>query len=351
MSDEVKVYKPETIKDTPFPQEEGEGLETSQKTGVVYTPQTIRDQPFPIARISNELISSVLNTKTKKILGEFTFTPSGALKIGDYQEGEAGQINISPDGIVARNTDGETTFSLDGDTGDATFLGTVRAGSLISDSTIEGGAININDVFLVDADGNVTMLAGSLNINDKFIVDTNGNVTINTGQITLKDEDEETVIDAKGLVSATSFPQSNVITTGLNQKITTAESDWTDITNASFTFSLDRTALVLVMAKVTYWVTRDSGAGDFGGDALIRFNVDTVGQAGRIWSRGIYDSGTTDSRGTIGGNIGTTSYMQFLSTLGAGSHTIKMEGTCNVASGDPALNIYNYYLSYIIFGK
>jgi len=134
MSD-VKVYKPQTIKDTPFPNTDEVGLETSQEKGVTYGPSTIKDQPFPIAKTSSNLISSALNTKSRKVLGEFTFALRGAFQVGKYEEGVSGDLRISPDGITARNSSGETTFALDGDTGDAVFSGTITA------STIIGGTI------------------------------------------------------------------------------------------------------------------------------------------------------------------------------------------------------------------
>jgi len=170
--------------------------------------------------------------------------------------------------------------------------------------------------------------------------------------IQIQDEDSTTVIDAKGLVSATSFPQSGVTSDNLNQNITTAEPNWTDITGATFTFSLDRSALVLVMAKVTYWIERDTGSGDYGGDPLIIIDIDgAVDYSSRIWSRGFYADLVTDHRGIVGSTIATTSSMHRLKILSSGSHTIKLKGTINVVTGDPKLNIYNYHFSYIVFGK
>jgi len=132
---DVKVYKPKTIKDSPFPQESEAGLETSKEKGVTYGPSTIKDQPFPTPVTASNLVSSALNTKSKKILGEFSFAFKGAFQVGKYKEGVSGDLRISPDGITARNLSGETTFALDGTTGDAIFSGTVVA------STIIGGDI------------------------------------------------------------------------------------------------------------------------------------------------------------------------------------------------------------------
>lgn len=134
-----KVYHQETIKDTAFPQEDGSILDTNQASSSgVFSPTEIKDNPFPDLKTANELLSNVLNTKSQKILGEFQFTRYGAIQVGTYEAGKSGDIRISPNGIVARNLSSETTFALDGDTGDATFKGTVRASTFISSNIITG---------------------------------------------------------------------------------------------------------------------------------------------------------------------------------------------------------------------
>lgn len=135
-----KIYTPEVIPDTPFPVQDNAGSVTEVQavsTNQVYSPATIPDVPFRMLNISDEVISTQFNTKTKKIIGGFTFTPTGSIQIGDYQNGEAGDIRISPIGIIARDVFGNPTFLLDGDTGDALFKGTLQAGTLIGgDSTV-----------------------------------------------------------------------------------------------------------------------------------------------------------------------------------------------------------------------
>jgi hypothetical protein len=82
--------------------------------------------------IIKDIINSNLDTQSARILGEFDFGASGAIQIGEYSAGVSGDIKISPVGIVARNTAGATTFAIDGETGGATFLGTVSAGAIIA---------------------------------------------------------------------------------------------------------------------------------------------------------------------------------------------------------------------------
>lgn len=146
--DDIKVYKPIETQDTPFPVQETTTQDVAQTTAnSVYSPQVTKDNPMPAKKIAQEVISKSLNTSTRKILGEFKFTPSGALQIGNYEDGQAGDIRISPGGIVARNLSGETTFSIDGDSGNATFKGIIQAGAVVA------GAVQVGDEkILIDGD-------------------------------------------------------------------------------------------------------------------------------------------------------------------------------------------------------
>lgn len=147
----IKVYQPLVIPDAPFPLQEMAGFDPSQKVGEgIYAPRETKDQPLPHKITAQEVLSTALNTKSRKITNEFQFTQSGALQIGQYQDGVSGDIRISPNGIAARNRNGDTTFAIDGETGDATFRGTVSAGDfevidekgLISLSAFESGDQN-----------------------------------------------------------------------------------------------------------------------------------------------------------------------------------------------------------------
>jgi hypothetical protein len=144
---EVKVYTPEVIEDKPFPisgdQPVLESNSSSTQKQQVFAPKETQEQGFPLKMVAKELFSTAINTISKKILKTFEFAKSGALQIGEYIHGVGGEIKISPDGIVAKNKDGNTTFALDGTTGDAIFSGDVRAATFTS------------DYFTVDNKGNV----------------------------------------------------------------------------------------------------------------------------------------------------------------------------------------------------
>lgn len=139
MSDE-KVYTPEEIEDSAFPQQVG-GVDyatTESGSGEVIGTTKIKDNDIPYKRTAIELISSSLNTKSKKVLGEFELTESGGFQIGKYVNGVTGDIRITPAGITARDNAGINTFVLDATTGSAVFKGTIQAGTLIGGEVIVG---------------------------------------------------------------------------------------------------------------------------------------------------------------------------------------------------------------------
>lgn len=74
---------------------------------------------------SGHFADNAINTASSSILGSFTFGVSGALQIGTYSPGVSGDLKISPSGILARNSSGSTTFSINGTTGVAVLSGLV----------------------------------------------------------------------------------------------------------------------------------------------------------------------------------------------------------------------------------
>lgn len=149
MTDDEKVFSPTVVQDAPFPEEIAQPDSVSTNaTKEVVQPATIPDQDFPSKKLAKEVLSDSLNTKTKKIMQEFSFTRFGAIKVGKFEQGVSGEINISPAGIAALNTNGEETIAIDGETGDAEFMGTMKVGSLIAGGIITG------EVYVGQANGN-----------------------------------------------------------------------------------------------------------------------------------------------------------------------------------------------------
>lgn len=153
-----QIYTPTVIADTPFPQtDQLQTNPTQQISNQTYGQQTIQASSFPEPVIAQELLSTALNTRSKKIIQEFQFAQSGALQIGDYTQGVNGDIRISPTGITARDLAGNVTFDIDGDTGDALFAGEVRDGSTVTGSVT---VLNGGHIILYDATGIPSIFIG-----------------------------------------------------------------------------------------------------------------------------------------------------------------------------------------------
>ena len=124
MTDNDKIYYPEVIDSYVLPEtiaptdNASGGTSTNKDTSL---PSELKPESYPTRVIARETIAESINTKTKKILGNFTFGQVGAISIGLYENGISGDVRITPDGIVARNVNGATTFSLDGADGSAVF--------------------------------------------------------------------------------------------------------------------------------------------------------------------------------------------------------------------------------------
>ena len=145
-----KVYYPQVIADEPFPQTaliDVLSPSTGAGSNQTYTPQSIAEQSMPTKRVATELLSTALDTNKRKILQEFEFTQSGALQIGKFEQGVSGDLRLTPNGIAGRDLAGLITFAINALTGDATFKGSVQAGSIIT------GAVAVGDSnILIDGD-------------------------------------------------------------------------------------------------------------------------------------------------------------------------------------------------------
>ena len=132
-----KVYSQEIIEEVPFPgQVIVADTTTKGQSGETFTQPESKEKKFPVKRTAIELLSTALNTRSRKILQQFELQQSGGFQIGNFQEGISGDLRLTPDGMVARNRSGIETIAVDGDTGDAIFAGQIRAGSTIVADTI-----------------------------------------------------------------------------------------------------------------------------------------------------------------------------------------------------------------------
>jgi len=167
----VQEYTPTVIDANPFPgvadgdQSEAYAAGSAAAGKNNYAPEETPTRTFPTQTIANTVISDSFNTQSRRILDRFEFAKNGAIQVGEYQEGISGDIRISPSGLIARNADGETTVTIDGTTGDATFKGTIAAGSLIAGRT-DIGTVGGN-VFIDGANNRIIISDGT---NDRILI-------------------------------------------------------------------------------------------------------------------------------------------------------------------------------------
>lgn len=139
------TYYPREVQDAAIAGVEESGKDNSKTSydTSTYTPVQQVDKKYPPKIIARETLSSSLDTRAKRIKGEYAFTKEGSIVIGGYVAGVSGEIAISPDGIVATNVNGTTTVSIDGTTGDAFFAGTIQAGAVVA------GAVDVGNGSIV----------------------------------------------------------------------------------------------------------------------------------------------------------------------------------------------------------
>jgi hypothetical protein len=285
-------FTPSTIQDQPIPLLSGGFSESSGSTSSstakspALAPDAIRNTLIPDPQIAREVIGTSLNSKTKAILGEFTFEQLGAIKIGKYINGVSGEIDISPNGISATNVNGDVTFALDGTTGDATFKGTVTAGSIVTGGEIRNAAGDI-------------------------------------------------IIDADGLVSQNSFRSGSVLDTAT---INTSSVTYVD-GGTGLTFVLTGTTKVLISYSV---LLSNLQAGVSADTTVVNISVDGVDDQGPL----VAGQGTDYATG-VGFMSGAASTIL---TLAAGSHTIKIRYRIELFTGSPDAYISQRSLLYLILG-
>jgi hypothetical protein len=153
---EEKIYTPTVQEDSPFP---GELIPMPSSSGdkdtnQLYSTTTAKDKPMPKKRTAVELLSTALNTSSRRVLQSFTLDQSGGFQIGNFESGETGDVRITPNGIVGRDTAGIVAFSLDTN-GNLVVKGEIRSGSFITGQVIVG---NNRVVIDVDENGEPTII-------------------------------------------------------------------------------------------------------------------------------------------------------------------------------------------------
>ena len=308
VNDDLKIFHPTEIQETPFPLSESI-FQTESKAagGGDFRPIITKENPWPAKKVAVELLSTALNTRSKKILQEFALQDSGSIQIGDFKEGISGDLRITPNGLTARDLAGITTFSIDGVSGDAIFKGIIQGRSLIAGLVVVG-----DNAVLIDGE--------------------TGDITINSGKLTIYDEDEVSILDATGLKNS-AFNFDTVFSSTI-QNINNTTTDLSDMT-ITFTFKRE-TELLLMATCLTDFLFNTST-----GTAKLSINVDGVDQT----PQGVLSATHGSAHNTL---LQVTLTTHKFVTLGAGSHTIKLRGT---HSGTDTANFGDKQLTYITLGK
>lgn len=314
MTDNDKIYYPEVIDsyvlpETVAPTDNASGGTSTSKDSSL--PSELRTESYPTRVIARETIAESLNTKTKKILGNFTFGQVGAIAIGVYENGVSGDVRITPDGIVARNISGVTTFSLDGTNGSAVFLGTVTAGSLISGNIVVGGADNVSGEISVLDTGGV----------ERVLLDKDG-IVVNNGRIVVKNNSDVSMLDAYGLVSSVNFPFA--IVTSADTSDTTTSTTYQDVTGMSVDITVSRSQQVFFICKVSGGQNNGDLESTSPNNCQFILNVagSQVGSVVSCYSVIYQDPISSPSTVTY---VATDTYISTIATLAAGTSTVKIQ--------------------------
>lgn len=158
-----KNYEPEVVQDNPFPGEVVQSVSSeTQGSDGNFAPTVMKEKNLPKKRTAVELLSTALNTRSKKILQEFQLEQSGGIQIGNFQDGETGDVRITPNGLTGRNNSGIVTFGLDTD-GNLVLIGEIRSGSVITGEVIVGN----NSVIIDGENRNIIINDG---VTDRILI-------------------------------------------------------------------------------------------------------------------------------------------------------------------------------------
>lgn len=299
-----KLYTPTIVSDTPFPtdtQISSTQPQTQVGTGN-FTPQQTGDKSTPKKRIAVELLSTALNTRSRKILEKFDLQQSGGLQIGNFEEGISGDIRLTPNGLTGRNIAGTTTFALDTD-GNLILVGELRSGTLITGDVI------------IDGDG----------------------------ALRIQNEQGSTILDALGIVSANNFQTGNA-NGSPNSTFTTGT--YTTVSGSTLSLNLLRSARVLLLLTVQSAHAQTSAGSDMSGRVFYTVHVDDVAQTPEI----LIDTSYVNASG-IKENVFRKVYStSLLKTLSKGSHDITIKYKIDSASNITA-TLHTWDLTFVVLGN
>lgn len=215
--------------------------------------------------------------------------------------------------------------------------------------TIEPGSINNRHIHNLSWDkgqGGTLTLGGADNTNgilsvrdssndEKVLIDNTG-IQINDGRLNIYDASGNLSFDASGVVSATNF-SGGVTNRGGGQSFTSTS--YVDVTDSTKTLVFTRSKFVLFFVQAVIRLVESAGNTGTG----VMF-VDINGVATNQGSIFMY-SGSTQ-----GG--GTTKTLIYATTLGAGTHTVKLKAKMEtIYAGAPSFDLGEYWFTHIILGS
>ena len=312
----MAVYFPESIENQDIygtfaepstPDSEYNALKVTQY------PTKILPVIMPQVPTANDTIGHSINTKTNKILGSYSFGKVGSLQIGSYESGTSGDIRITPNGITARNSSGTNTFAIDGTTGNASFFGTIQAGSIVAGYVASTGgeytttgATAAKVMLLPDANTGIIayasdgtsvvfrVLVGGSNVGDVQI----GNYSNNNGVLW---DDSQGKFLIRGDISASTISTG---TTGNRVQMETAQDQikWYDSTNdVGLQIGLTSSTYADIVSSDSRALRLTSATG------TVQFNSNNLGGLGNISTSGTITGGTISGSHTGTGSFSSVS--------------------------------------------
>jgi len=286
---------------------------------------------------------------------------AGAVYFGD---GSHTNINSGNTGNITSKTylyyDGTDTLKK---TTNVDFLGntyillatiekadTVSEKAIITVSQLPSGTINADQIVAgylnfnrakggtlqLGGDGNgygIFSLKDSSDV-EKIRMDKDG-ILVNSGKITIKDEDESSVIDSKGIVSATQFFFDSAFA-GIANPDQTDSLIYVDMDDMVLNFNLARETKLLILFNASI----GQGTPNFNSWADITLDIDGVDIDDDIRVGGAF---------AADGYFRVTVMIHSVQTLAAGDHTIKVRW--RVSHDDVYYYVSARRLSYLLLGK
>jgi len=222
------------------------------------------------------------------------------------------------------------------------------------------GTANIGTLTFNESSGGTATFGGTTNgnglvevLNDAggTIVELNkAGIKVTNGSVVIENSSGDDAIDSLGVVSVQNFVDAAAsLTAGGTQNIT-PDNTFVDLIGGSLSFVSTRSKVLFIDTMVQHFIKDNSGGTtNFSGNSVFEIVVGGTAQTpgGVIIEGGRERFGTAD---TFGNSHLSSNSFHAVTTVGAGTTTIKLQGKCEHTNGTPSLKIYGYKLSYVVLG-